>query len=494
MPKMAGKHILSPGSFIDLGRLDLFPSVAWNIEVTEVPGGAPVPEAYITFLPDDATSMGMTAYVQRAQTGSAGRCVLDQPASSGELIVRKVGWADTRLRIEQEDDAIVETARVSLTRSARIQLTVVGISGDSVPAASIRWTHALSGRTENVELDRSGKGTLEVPEGDVQVFFTPELVRRRVGSMTSQARSLITGETISASVDGLLPGELRRVELAVPVVAKWQVQLEDEEGRGLPDHRVLAIAGEGLSLDDIASFNSVTAPFAVTDRDGIAEFTHVPMGVLSLFVEGPARQRRWRKVIVVSAGEALTTVRLKHRDVSVRVRDGAGDPLPGVSIEAEIVWGGRRFIRAFDPLTGEGDIGGRLGPVRMAGLTNAEGVVLFKDLPGGCKLVFSSAEPSKFSTLAPVTLLAGDQKSSLEMGLKSGASLTIVDPNYGGQQTVVWLRSEDGLRSLELDAEGEAHFYGLAPGQWSVQVVPVDWNTEIYLKPGEKLLETVPPQ
>ncbi|MEM9380897.1 MAG: hypothetical protein AAGB93_13170 [Planctomycetota bacterium] len=486
-PRAVGEHRLQSGKVIDLGEIELTAEVTWSIHVFSSANGSAIEGAEVLFTPYVMDDFAPAPDTQHEFCGANGRCALFGAPEGGTLIVRHPGYVEERRAIDPGSIVADSVTEVHLSSSARIHLSAIDADETPAPGASIGWRHSGSKQRGFVKTDHRGQATIEVPSGDVELLHSPRMIQRRIGSMRTTTLSSGIEDVTLVELKGLEAGEVRSVEVEVEALATLVVHVVDGDGDPQPDCGVWAMPGAGISVDDLRDIGTISAPSGVTGPDGRTTLFGVAFGQTTFFVEGADRCRRWAQVEFVEPDVDEMHLSLDRDDVTVRFTDGANEPVVGVEIEATIEWGGKKFVRLHDPSTGLSEAN-RPGPKRLVASTDAGGLARFHDVPLGCTLTLQPADPARFSTTEPVAVdhtYGSDAVAELTIG--SGSSLMVQLPADDYKAAIVWLQSDSGLRSAATDANGEAHFHMLAPGDYSATVMPHGWRRAVSLEPGESL-------
>lgn len=242
------------------------------------------------------------------------------------------------------------------------------------------------------------------------------------------------------------------------------------EGRVLaPDGtpvRAAEVSVTQASPNDFASFN----PFsATTDGDGRYQIDGVPPGPQTLEARAEGYRRTARDV-EVAAGTSTVDFRLERGlEVSGRVVDDAGNPVPGVQI---ILVAGRNFMDA-----PRGSSGGD-GTFRLGGVQD-----------GTYRISAHKEGYMAFDPQAQTVTVAGAPVSGLEVKLSAGG--TLVGKLSGldlSQLSRVVILADGTLNRGRVDPEGNYRIEHISPGTWTVSATvpdtPLHAGGKVKLEPG----------
>jgi len=270
------------------------------------------------------------------------------------------------------------------------------------------------------------------------------------------------------------PAELEGVEVkpgqdltGVDVVLRPGASVE---GRVLaPDGtpvREAHVAVTQASQSDFSAFSSLSA---TTDGDGRYQIDGVAPGPQTLEARAEGYRRAARDV-EVAAGNSTVDFRLERGlEVSGRVVDEAGNPLPGVQI---VLVAGRNFMDAPRGITG-GD-----GTFRLGGVQD-----------GTYRVSARKEGYAAFDPQAQMLTVAGSPVSGLEVKLSAGG--TIAGKLSGldlSQLSRVVILADGTPNRGRVDPEGNYRIEHISPGTWTVSATvpdtPLHAGGKVKLEPG----------
>ena len=353
-----------------------------------------------------------------------------------------------------------EPVRIVLDATARVSGRTVDPQGKPVPGASIFLSEAApmnaAGRSM---LGPSGRFHRAV--SDEQGGFSIEDVSPGPVRLHAQAprRQQVELENLEVK-----PGQgLTGLDVVLPAGATVEGRVLGPDGRPVGDARVSVVQA---SQNDFAAFSSLRGD---TDADGHYQIDGVPPGPHTLEARADGYRRAARDVEVTERTGAVDFQLDRGLEVSGRVVDDAGAPIPGVQLTLTA----GMFSR-----DSPGALTGADGAFRIAGVQ--DGTYRLRPRKEG----YVSPDP-----LGMAVTVAGAPVSGLEVRLSAGAA--IVGKISGlefSQLSRVRVSANSSFHSGQVDPEGSYRISNLAPGRWMVTAVvpdtPLHAEGEVKIEPG----------
>jgi protocatechuate 3,4-dioxygenase beta subunit len=336
--------------------------------------------------------------------------------------------------------------RIVLQDTSRVSGRAVDPDGKPVAGAAIYLSEeestSIAGESLQVPSGRAHRGLTDDDGGFVLDGVSPGPIALYAQAPHRQHAELKNLE-VKAGQD------LANVELVLPPSAVV-------EGRVLaPDGRPVVGAEVAVVQAAQNDFQRGAAPGAITDGDGRYRLEGVPSGKQTLEARAEGYRRAARDVEVSARTAAVDFELERGLEVSGRVVDDAGNPLPGARL---MLLAGRSFSPNA-PRT----LSGADGAFRLSGLQ--DGAYTLRALKDGY-----AGDPQGVAVT-----LAGSPVSGLEVRLSAGGTITghLSGVEFSQLSRVrVWAGSE--FNSGRVDPEGTYQIVHLPPGDWTVAAVVPD--------------------
>jgi len=430
---------------LDLGTLTLDPGLAIEGRVTD-PGGAPLPGAEVRLQPSfDSFSMGAENLIepQSVVTGSDGLFRFDGLGRGAHftLNVERRGYAPAI--VPSVEAPTPERLTVELKPGRTLSGRVTGPAGEPVRKAGLSLreeipfqsplgvSNILGSRALGVT-DEQGKFQVEgVPPGTaiLEVSAPGYRFKRLPGLPVPEERD----------VEGL--------EITLEKGSVLEIRALDSRGGPVAGARILARRTDSPALETRGSFTQCR-----TDAEGRCRLDDIEPGRYEVSAQSEDKGHAEASVTAKAGGNALDLVFPPGVEVSGRVTDEAGAPVPAASLSLQPLERGTAF----------------------SAISNADGSFRFPAVGDGTFRLSGNA-PGFAGTSAPGDVrVAGQEIRGLDLRLSRGATLTGrvlgVEPNEMKGVLIFAFRTDGMAFPLtgRVDAEGRYRIEDLGPGDWAV--------------------------
>lgn len=352
-----------------------------------------------------------------------------------------------------------EPVRVVLKPVARVAGRVTDPDGKPVPEATVLLSELRSesfgglssmlpaGLPRRTTTDEKGAFEIErVAPGPIQI--RAQAPRRQ--------RAQIEGLEVKPGRD------LTNVEIVLAPGGTVEGRVLSPEGRPVPNARV-SVAEPGS--DAFSAFSRVRA---TTDGDGRYRLDGVPPGPQTLEATAEGYRRGVRDVEVTAETRTIDFELERGLEVSGRVVDDAGHPVPSAQV---MLVAGRNFFDALRAISG------------------ADGAFRIPGVQDGTYSLSARKEGYAADLQGQTVTVAGVSLGGIEIKLSAGASITgrITGVEFSQLARVrVWANWEGN--SGRVDPDGVYRIPNLRPGTWRVSAVvpdtPLHAEGEVTIEPG----------
>lgn len=349
--------------------------------------------------------------------------------------------------------------RIVLSANARVSGRVADPQGKPVPRAFVflieKTARSFNGRSVLTSAGRFHDGVTDDDGGFAIADVSPGPIELSVQAPRYQ----------EAELKGLevKPGQdLTGLDVMLPPGAAVEGKVLSPEGRPIADAEVTLAEA---SPNEAGSFSPL---WATTDSEGQYRIEGVPPGQRTFEARAEGYRRGVRDVEVTPGTRAVDFQLDRGLEVSGRVVDDGGNPVPGADVT---LIAGRNYVDAARALSGAD------GTFRLGGVQ--DGIYRLITRKEGYTADFQGQ---------PVTV-AGAPVSGLEVRLANGA--TIIGRLSGvefSQLSRVRITANSPGNPGQVDPEGNYRIPHLAPGTWTVSAAVPDTSLHaegtVHLEPG----------
>ncbi len=448
---------------VDLGTVMLAPGATVRGLVVDA-GGNPVEGAEVRAKPAKRDLIQMIAVRDSGPadtvSGADGSFALEDrsPGESLDLAVSHPGYGPASVpgvAVPREGPV-----RVVLQATSRVSGRAVDPDGKPVAGAGIYLsemeTQSIEGDSFLTPSGRSHRGVTDDEGGFALDDVSPGPISL-YGEAPHRQRAELKSLEVKAGQD------LAGLEVVLPPAAAVEGKVLSPDGQPVPDATVSVVRP---TQNDLPSFSPLRA---ATDGDGWYRIDGIPPGKQTLEARAEGYRRAVREIEAPPRTATLDFALERGLEVSGRVVDDGGNPVPG----AQLLLSAGRFSVDAPRALSEVD-----GSFRLSGLQ--DGTYMLRASKDG----YAPTDPR-----GQTVTLAGAPVSGLEVRLSAGGTITgrLTGVEFSQLSRVrVWAQTE--FYSGRVDAEGGYQISHLSPGDWTVTAVvpdtPLHAEGHVTLEPG----------